>query len=239
MSGEVLDILSEILYEISDAQYRQSLMQEELRRCKTFHSKRVFEHISQKTGQIDLNNLHSYLEKNNPVLGLGIPGRPELELTILHITDHQSHRTINLNQFQDYIGEQIFGSNLNTLTDLANPQSILNSTICGLFTQEAQSQQKLNMLRRDMTTSQFFEIERIFELLDRVKKGFLDLEDVVQFMASLDAGRSLSHGEINSRAQRAFQRLDIDKDGKIGIWDFKTSLLATEASKFAKDEVPL
>ena len=94
------------------------------------------------------------------------------------------------------------------------------------------------MLRRNMTTNQFFEIERIFELLDRAKKGFIDLPDVVEFMTSLSGGRVLQAGEINLRAERAFARLDIDCDGQIGIWDWKTSLLATEASKYARNELP-
>lgn len=89
-----------------------------------------------------------------------------------------------------------------------------------------------------MTTNQFFEIERIFELLDRAKKGFIDLGDVFEFMSSINGGRFLQPAEINSRAERAFQRLDIDRDGKVGIWDWKTSLLATEASKFAREEYP-
>ena len=231
MSGEVLDVLSEILYEASDAQYRQQLLQEELQRCQGFHSKLIFQHISQKSDSIDVNNLHAYLERNNPQLGLSIPGRPELELAILHITEHQSHRVMNLQHFENFVGRQVYGSNQTTKIDLSNPRSLLNSTICGLFTQEAQSQLRLNNLRKQMTTNEFFEIERIFELLDRNKKGFLDISDIVEFMISLSGGRPLQQGEINGRANRSFQRLDIDKDGKVGIWDWKTSLLAIEASK--------
>jgi hypothetical protein len=151
-----------------------------------------------------VNNLHAYLERNNPQLGLSIPGRPELELAILHITEHQSHRVMNLQHFENFVGRQVYGSNQTTKIDLSNPRSLLNSTICGLFTQEAQSQLRLNNLRKQMTTNEFFEIERIFELLDRNKKGFLDISDIVEFMISLSGGRPLQQGEINGRANRSF-----------------------------------
>ena len=90
-----------------------------------------------------------------------------------------------------------------------------------------------------MTTSQFFEIERIFELLDRTKKGFLDIHDIVEFMTSLNGGRILEHAEVVLRSERVMARMDIDRDGKIGIWDWKTSLLATKPSEVPEDnEIP-
>lgn len=83
MSGEVLDILSEILYESASSHQEQQKTIEELLSLPSYNSKLVFEHISQKTGHVDLNNLHAYLESHNPAFRLGIPRRQDLEHILL------------------------------------------------------------------------------------------------------------------------------------------------------------
>jgi hypothetical protein len=81
-----------------------------------------------------------------------------------------------------------------------------------------------------LTSNKFFDVEKVYDLLDRAKKGFIDLNDLVEFMASLHGGRGLLDEEISQSAELAFLRVDIDGDGKIGFRDWKSFLLGMKGS---------
>lgn len=225
MSGEVLDILSEIFYLTGEAQKEFQVLHQELLALPTYQSSVLFAHISKKTGQIDLNNLHAYLELSNTNFGLGIPGRQDLEHTILQISGHTSHSRLYLDQIERYLGKQNSGTPQNSINDLANPNSELNCLISSIFTVEAKFQHQICLLSQTLTANKFFNIEKVYDLLDRAKKGFINVNDIVEFMISLHGGRRLTEQEVASKAEAAFGRIDIDRDGKIGLRDWKSFLL--------------
>lgn len=66
--------------------------------------------------------------------------------------------------------------------------------------------------------------------MDRAKKGLIDLNDLIEFMASLHGGRGLVDVQIAEAAELTFSRLDIDGDGKIGFRDWKSFLLGMKGS---------
>jgi Ca2+-binding EF-hand superfamily protein len=128
------------------------------------------------------------------------------------------------------LGRQNYGTPQNTANDLANPKSELNKQISTIFTNEANFQHQICLLSQNLSANKFFDVEKVYDLLDRVKKGFIDINDLIEFMASIHGNRGLMEEEIVSCSESAFQRLDIDGDGKIGFRDWKSFLLGMKGS---------
>lgn len=198
--------------------------------CPTYQHRIVFDHISKKTGHIDVANLHAYLELNNPETGLGIPGRQDLEHAILQISGHTSHSRLSQEHLEGFLGRQLYGTPQNSISDLANPKSELNRLLCSIFTAEANYQHQICLLSQALTSNKFFDVEKVYDLLDRAKKGYIDIHDLVEFMVSLHGDRGHTESEILGKAELAFLRIDIDGDRKIGFRDWKSFLLGMKGS---------
>ena len=208
VSGLVEEKFIDLLHEYAEAETRAEITRQVLYERRDFDAYSAFRRVngSHLTG-VSRNALKTYLND----CGL-FPLEADLDLLFWN-TDKDGDGLINWTEFLETVMSKENAYVTPQYGDLRSFTIELEHSLMRIFEQEMVNQRNLEDARRTLSLSSFTE-SKLFDLVDLERKGWLTLNDLDAFLKSRYAGSTYA------KSERAFRRMDEDRDGKVVFEEF-------------------
>lgn len=180
-----------------------------------FNSIDIFRRLTE-TSHITKTQLSNFLSDNSIQIS-------DLHMEVLMSSlDKDGDGRLSWSEFNDSVIRRDYSSdqnlNLGSNSWRAGVKEIpreIELSLLRILEKEIEASLHLEQLKNDLGSKVApFDLEEIFELLDKDNRGFLSLSDIWEFLKSHETGISLL------TAERCFRRMDLDSDGYLSPRDW-------------------
>ena len=213
MSALVFERLAELILEYSEVERSVEVTRQVLVENPLFDACHAFWRLDRRmVEEISRNDLRLFLEENNIY-----PTSAELR-ALFYALDRNQDGRIDWREFtRTILARESTYRDYSRRTDGLSLE--VEHSLARVLEEELAGLKRLERLKRDLIAIPDFEYVATFDALDISGRGWLSLEDLLEFLAS-------QLGSVSrSRVERAFCRLDQNDDGRLSLKEWQDGLI--------------